>query len=758
MEQKIFDFTNEPGKSLEKPRKYETMNKPVVSVIMPFYNDKDYIEQSVNCILNQTFPLFELLIVDDGSTDKESLDLLSQIEKIDNRIKVLHKQNEGLAATRDYGANHSSSDSKYLMFLDSDDIIDKTFIECAYWTLETNKEASWAYSDVIGFGEIEYLWNKWFDSEKMKKVNDLVESALIRKEAFFEVKGYELREKAVNEDWNFWLKLIAKGKFPVHMNYYGMWYRRKAQGELAKSIANKTRSLEIINNTAKTIKKPVKAIQYPKQDYNWDGIVENINGMILPQYEKDDKINILMIIPWMITGGADKFNLDLVKGLDKNKFNITIVLTEPNKNVLRQEFEKYATVYDLTTFLDKKYWISFINYIIKKDNTNLIFNTNSKFGYVALPYLKAKNPTIPIIDYIHMEEWYNRNGGYSRDSSAVASVIDKTLLCNKNSEKVLKEHFKREEKELETVYIGVDEQEFDPETVNKEQVLKKYNISNDRKYIISYICRVTEQKRPYLFLKIIEKLKETRQDFRVIVAGEGNLLNSLKSKSKKKKLNDYIIFLGNVKETKDIYKISDVTLNCSVKEGLALTSYESLAMGVPVVSSDVGGQKELINNEVGEIVPCMQKETEIFDFQYTEEEIMQYVNSINKILDNIDYYKSNSRKRILNGFTINQMIEKISKIFEDTVKNPNEEKISIAKELSSNVDVLKELINMSYMANKIEYKWLCDQYNLNFYNIKPNQNEIIKERLWTNPLWRIFIKFLQKTGIMKVIKMILNRQ
>ena len=56
-----------------------------------------------------------------------------------------------------------------------------------------------------------------------------------------------------------------------------------------------------------------------------------------------------------------------------------------------------------------------------------------------------------------MEEWYNRNGGYSRDSSAVASVIDKTLLCNKNSENILVDFFKRERKDLETVYIGVDE-------------------------------------------------------------------------------------------------------------------------------------------------------------------------------------------------------------------------------------------------------------------------------------------------------------
>jgi len=51
--------------------------------------------------------------------------------------------------------------------------------------------------------------------------------SLVRKTAYFSVNGYELREKAVNEDWNFWLKLLSKGYYPVNMSFYGQWYRRK---------------------------------------------------------------------------------------------------------------------------------------------------------------------------------------------------------------------------------------------------------------------------------------------------------------------------------------------------------------------------------------------------------------------------------------------------------------------------------------------------------------------------------------------------
>ena len=160
-----FNFANEPGKKIYNNRDYVD-KMPIISVIVPFYNSEKYIEQTIRSILNQTFPYYEILIIDDGSTDEKSLNKLKEIEKLDKRIKVFHKKNEGLATTRDFGAGKSSSSAKYLMFIDDDDLIEPTFLECGYWTLETNKDAAWAYSDSVGFENIEYTWNKYFNSEK----------------------------------------------------------------------------------------------------------------------------------------------------------------------------------------------------------------------------------------------------------------------------------------------------------------------------------------------------------------------------------------------------------------------------------------------------------------------------------------------------------------------------------------------------------------------------------------------------------------
>ncbi len=533
------------------------------------------------------------------------------------------------------------------------------------------------------------------------------------------------------------------------MSYYGQWYRRKENGELKKAKDNQKRAKEIINETAKKIINPVNAIQYPKQDYNYDLLCDYVENIKIPKQKSNDKINILMFFPWLITGGADIFNLNLIKGLDKNKYNIIILLTEPNKNVLRQEFEKYAIVYDLTSFINQKYWLAFVNYIIEKENINLIFNSNSKFGYYIFPYIKGKNNNIPIIDYIHMEEWYNRNGGYARYSSMQESVIDKTLVCNNNTKNVLVKKFKRKEEEIKTIYVGVDEDKFNPDKYDKVSLLKKYKL-DENKHIISYICRISEQKRPMLLLEIVNKLKDIRKDFKVLVVGEGNLLPKMKNKAKELKLEEYICFLENIEDTEEIYAISDLTINCSLKEGLALTSYESLSMGVPVVSSDVGGQSELIDENTGALIKCMQDEKDIYLEKYELEEIENFVSSIIKILNNLNRYKGNCRKKILDKFTINEMVNNISKIFESGYKTPNSEKIKNGEGLKDNLNITKEFMTINIMNDKIEYDWECKEYEKKIYGVAYSKEginykyELIKEELWKYKIWRKFVKLVHK--------------
>ena len=726
-----FDYSYVTEKEINKEDSILNSMEPIITIVTPYYNGGKYIKDTAKAILNQSFPLYEWLIIDDGSTDKESLKILDEIGSLDERIKIFHKENTGLANTRDYGASQSSKSTKYLCFLDDDDLIVNTYLECLYWTLETNKGASWAFTDVIHFGEYEALATTRYNPWSEIKQNVLVATALIRKDDFFKIGGYKLKEKAVNEDWNLWIRMIAADMYPVRASFFGFWYRRKVnkESELHRATKNQERTKEIISETVKNITNPKEAIQYPKQDYNWDIIPEEYKDIIVPQYKNNKKIKILMIVPWMVVGGADKFNLDLINGLDKNKFEVTLVTTEPNYNIWRNQFEKEAkAIYDLTSFIDRKYWLSFINYLIEKNNIDIIFNSNSTFGYSILPILKAEHPNIPILDYVHMEEWYNRNGGFSRDSSFDESIIDKTYVCNENSKKVLVEHFGRAEDEIKTIYIGVDENKYNPEKYDRAGLKEKYDIPDNVK-VLSYIARIDYQKRPILFMMILRELFKRIDDIVVVVAGDGPLLPKMKGLAKKYRIENKIKFLGSVKDTEEIYAISDLTLNCSIKEGLALTTYESLSMGVPVVSADVGGQAEIINNDVGVIVKCLQEENEVKSLDYTDEEIQLYVNGVEKVLSNLDFYKSNARKRILNGFTINQMIENMSKEFMECKQNANKNKMMNGKDLINNKKLCLELITKYFSSFANEYSWLVQEFDRKLdYEVNKSANIFVVEK------------------------------
>ena len=98
----------------------------LVSIIVPIYNSEKFIDECIKSILNQTYKNIELILVNDGSTDR-SLEICRKYEKEDKRIIVINKKNEGVAIARNYGIERASG--KYIGFVDSDDSINEKLYE-----------------------------------------------------------------------------------------------------------------------------------------------------------------------------------------------------------------------------------------------------------------------------------------------------------------------------------------------------------------------------------------------------------------------------------------------------------------------------------------------------------------------------------------------------------------------------------------------------------------------------------------------------
>lgn len=112
---------------------------PEISVIMPVYNTEVHLNQSIQSVLEQTFSDFELILVNDGSTDN-SLDLCEESAKTDHRIRVINKENEGPSATRNRGIKEAAGN--YLCFIDSDDEYKNNYLEKLYSLMEKYDFAS----------------------------------------------------------------------------------------------------------------------------------------------------------------------------------------------------------------------------------------------------------------------------------------------------------------------------------------------------------------------------------------------------------------------------------------------------------------------------------------------------------------------------------------------------------------------------------------------------------------------------------------
>ena len=100
-----------------------------ISVIVPVYNVETYLEKCVESILKQTYTNLEILLVNDGSTDRSG-ELCDQLAQRDQRIRVIHKENGGLSDARNRGIEEASFD--LIGFIDSDDYIDEDMYETLY--------------------------------------------------------------------------------------------------------------------------------------------------------------------------------------------------------------------------------------------------------------------------------------------------------------------------------------------------------------------------------------------------------------------------------------------------------------------------------------------------------------------------------------------------------------------------------------------------------------------------------------------------
>lgn len=146
----------------------------VFSIVVPVYNVEKYLNRCLNSILNQSFNDFELIIVDDGSTDS-SLTICKQFSTLYSNVEVIHKNNGGLSSARNVGIDRASG--KYIIFIDSDDFISSNMLFDCYNILSHDESI-----DILNFG-----YNKITDKGDLISTHSYYNSELTVRDALIEL-------------------------------------------------------------------------------------------------------------------------------------------------------------------------------------------------------------------------------------------------------------------------------------------------------------------------------------------------------------------------------------------------------------------------------------------------------------------------------------------------------------------------------------------------------------------------------------------
>ena len=179
-----------------------------VSVIMPCYNDGKYVEEAVESVFAQTYKNIELIVIDDGSDEQETIDILN---RLGDRIVLLKTNHLRPAGARNYGITRATG--KYILPVDSDDKIDSTYVAKAVEILEKNQNIGVVYCEADLFGEKSGKWDlPSYSFDKMLLDNVVFVTALFYREDWEKVGGFNTHMLAGMEDYDFWLAILALGK------------------------------------------------------------------------------------------------------------------------------------------------------------------------------------------------------------------------------------------------------------------------------------------------------------------------------------------------------------------------------------------------------------------------------------------------------------------------------------------------------------------------------------------------------------------
>ncbi|MGE3110034.1 MAG: glycosyltransferase [Phycisphaerales bacterium] len=656
---------------------------PAVTVITPFYNTREVFRETAASIFNQSLQNFEWLIIDDGSTDAESLAILAEFRHIDPRVRVItHDVNRGLSAARNTGFREARA--SMVIPVDSDDLIEPTTLEKCAWYLHTHPEASWVKGFSVGFGAQEYLWTRGFhEGSAFLRENLATATTMVRRGAWERASvgrdggAFDESNRGGLEDWEFWIRCASLGMWGATIPEYLDWYRRREAAPLTGDAWQNLSSVDRADSFLETMRSRYPRLysdhqgEFPHATPQWHMPFEPVRGdlplenpvdLVNPQARVDGPGDgarrLLLIAPWLTLGGADKFNLAMTRELTARGWSVTIATTVPGDNSWQPEFTNFTPdVFALPHFLRMPDFPLFLRYLIGSRRPDVVMVSNSELGYHLLPYLRAHHPAPAYVDLCHMEEPWWKNGGYPRYAIGCQPSLDANIVSSEHLKQWMVERG-ADAGRIKVCHVS-DTRGMTRDDEARQRVRDEQGIEPDE-LVMLYAGRLVLQKQPRVFAHTMRLVAEENPfGWACLVAGDGPDMGWLRDFVAEHGLRDRVRLLGAIPQERmrELYSASDVFFLPSQWEGIALSVFEAMATGLAIVGADVGGQRELVTPECGVLMPRGDEAAEAEAFA---EHLLALIR------DPASARRAGSRgaARIREHFTPEKMAERLEAIFE----------------------------------------------------------------------------------------------
>jgi glycosyltransferase involved in cell wall biosynthesis len=186
---------------------FPEVEHPDVTVVVPFYNDIRFVEECLASVYEQTHDSWEVVLVDDGSTEEEAVSFIAALDR--PRVRVLRQANRGLPGARNAGITEGRG--RFFVPLDSDDELEPGFLSTMIAALDPHPDAGYAHCYARLHHDVDAVFvTRPFNPYWQLLGNGIAQCGLVRQQAWADVGGYDESMTLGHEDWDFWLRLMKR--------------------------------------------------------------------------------------------------------------------------------------------------------------------------------------------------------------------------------------------------------------------------------------------------------------------------------------------------------------------------------------------------------------------------------------------------------------------------------------------------------------------------------------------------------------------